>query len=234
MHEPIMQRLDKIEAIQQTDRSESKAEYNALMQELESVLIRLDALSTNQANLLDAMAGQKEMLQNAVETVRHSSSRTEPNPPAPSMFPPDLSYPDFQPSESFDQESDYSSPSSTQQPEAVYQTAYNDYLNRNYDLAILAFKNFLNSYPASNLAVNAQYWIGECYYAQKEYDKALIEFEKVLTRYPEAPKAVSALLKKGLTLFEQGNIQQGRSILEGLIDKHPYSSEARIAEDRLR
>lgn len=234
MHGPIMQRLDRIETIQQTDRSESKAEYNALLQELEIVLMRLDALSKNQANLLDAMAGQKEMLQNAVETVRYSPSRTEQSPPTPAMFPPDFDYPDFQPSESVGQESDYSSLNAAQQPEAVYQTAYNDYLNRNYDLAILAFKNFLNSYPSSNLAVNAQYWIGECYYAQKEYDKALIEFEKVLTRYPDAPKAISALLKKGLTLFELGKVQQGRSILEELIDKHPYSSEARIAEDRLR
>jgi tol-pal system protein YbgF len=232
-HEPVMHRLDKIEAVQQTERSESKAENVALMRELENVSMRLDAMAKNQANLLDSMATQREMLQRTLETMRYSR---QPEPPSPgtNRFFPDTDHSEFQSSDTDDQTSAHAGNMDRQQPEAVYQTAYNDYLNRNYDLAILAFRNFLNSFPSSNLADNAQYWIGECYYAQKQFDQALVEFEKVLTLYPDGDKSVSALLKKGLTYLETGDVQRGRSVLETLIDTHPYSSEAKIAEDRLR
>lgn len=232
-HEPVMHRLDKIEAVQHTERSESKAEYDALMRELESVSMRMDALSKSQANLLDSMAGQREMLQNTLETMRYSRQPV-PSSPGTSRIFPDSDHPEFQAPDIEDQVSASADNIHQQQPEAVYQTAYNDYLNRNYDLAILAFRNFLTAFPSSNLADNAQYWIGECYYAQKQYDRALVEFEKVLTLYPDGDKSISALLKKGLTYMEMGDVQQGRSILETLIDIHPYSSEAKISEDRLR
>lgn len=121
-----------------------------------------------------------------------------------------------------------------QRPEAVYQTAYNDYLNRNYELAIAAFRNFLAAFPTSQLAANAQYWIAECYYAQKQYDMALNEFQKVIRLYPQSNKYLPALLKTGLTKINVGNVTQGRAVLESLIDDYPYSSEARIAQDRLQ
>jgi tol-pal system protein YbgF len=229
-HEPVMNRLDSIEAIQRTERSESKAEYEALMRELDIILMRLDAISKNQANILDSMSGQREMIQNAVETMRHSR-RSAQEPPMPGRFtsqPTAADHPD---------ESDHTirpDMQSEQRPEAVYQTAYNDYLSRNYDLAIVAFRNFLTAFPASELAANAQYWIAECYYAQKQYEHALNEFHNVVTLYPQSSKYLPALLKKGLTYIHMDNAAQGRAVLESLIENYPYSSEARIAQDRLQ
>jgi TolA-binding protein len=45
-------------------------------------------------------------------------------------------------------------------PQALYQTAYNDYLRGNYDLAILGFRQYLESFPDTDLADNASYCSG--------------------------------------------------------------------------
>jgi len=45
-------------------------------------------------------------------------------------------------------------------PRALYQSAYNDYLSGNYDLAILGFRRYLEAFPETDLADNAAYWIG--------------------------------------------------------------------------
>ncbi|MCD4652335.1 tol-pal system protein YbgF, partial [bacterium] len=101
------------------------------------------------------------------------------------------------------------------------------------DLAILEFQSFISAFSDSALADNAQYWIGECYYSQQRYDEALVEFNQVLQKYPEGDKYIPAMLKKGLSQIETGNLQNGRAALSKLIEDYPYSTEARIAQDRL-
>ena len=222
--QPVMNRLSRMESMQQTERSESVAEYDALKQELDAVRNRLDAVSKAQADLMAAMDRQNELLQNAIQKLEHSNSgsqRMTVTPTTP-MYGSGTT-----------QNAGITDGDPDQRPEVVYQTAYNDYINRNYDLAVLEFQSFMSAFPDSDLADNAQYWIGECYYSQQKYDEALTEFNKVLQKYPNGDKYIPAMLKKGLCLIEKGNLQSGRSVLEKLTEDYPYSTEARIAEDRL-
>src|SRR5262245_63144343 len=46
-------------------------------------------------------------------------------------------------------------------PEQLFAAAYGDYSRGNYDLALSEFRQYVESYPASEMADNAQYWIGE-------------------------------------------------------------------------
>ena len=55
-------------------------------------------------------------------------------------------------------------------PQDVYNLAYGDYNKGNYDLAIDGFKMYREHFPASPLADNALYMIGECYFSQKKYE----------------------------------------------------------------
>ncbi|MBN1296333.1 tol-pal system protein YbgF [bacterium] len=223
-NQPIMDRMSRIETMQQTERAESIAETEAIKKEIESVRIRLDTISKAQADLMEAMDRQNLLLQNAIENIQHTTVATpfhqlpEPGDQL-NEFPGDPINP---------RESD-----PDQRPEVVYQTAYNDYVSRNYDLAVLEFQSFLAAFPDSDLADNAQYWIGECFYSQQRFDEALTEFGKVIQRYPSGDKFVPATLKKGLCMIESGNVHDGQVILEKLIEDYPYSTEARIAKDRL-
>ncbi len=229
----MVNRIEKLETMQRTERSESKAEHEALMREISIIMTRLDAINRTQADLVNSMSTQSDALQNAVENLQHSASTV----PVIQAYDPRRS----QTSDDGSTESVSGNPlpgsvadASDQRPEVVYQTAYNDYINRNYDLAILEFQGFLAAFPDTDLADNSHYWIGECYYAQKRYDKALEQFELILANYPDGDKFVAALLKKGLCLIESGDVPSGQKALEELIDKHPYSSEARIAQDRIQ
>lgn len=125
-------------------------------------------------------------------------------------------------------------PGATSDPETLYQTSYSDYLRGNYDLALLGFRQYLESFPDTDLADNASYWIGECFYRQQKYADAITEYDKVLTQYPRSDKTASALLKKGYAQIELGQRRDGLAQLEKVIQNFPSSDEANLARQRLQ
>jgi TolA-binding protein len=76
-------------------------------------------------------------------------------------------------------------------PAELYDTASADYTKGRYALAIQGFEDYLQSYPSTDLADNAQYWIGECHYAQKKYPEAVADFDKLLKQWPKSDKAAA-------------------------------------------
>lgn len=122
----------------------------------------------------------------------------------------------------------------TSDPESVYQAAYNDYLRGNYDLAERQFQDYLATFPDSELADNAVYWIGEAYYRQRRFRQAIEQFDQVLNRYPRSDKLPSAVLKKGYAHLELGERSQGVVQLQYVLREYPNSDEANLARERLR
>ena len=51
---------------------------------------------------------------------------------------------------------------------------------KRYDDAAKAFTAFLERYPGSTLAANAQYWLAEAYYVSQKNDQALEAFTQVV------------------------------------------------------
>ncbi len=119
-------------------------------------------------------------------------------------------------------------------PEGLYQNAYQDYLHGTYDLAIQGFEEYLKRYPKTDLADNAQYWIGECYDAEGKEQKALQAFSTVLDSYPTSDKAAAAQLKKGLVYLKMGDQGQGVVNLQYVVYEHPGTKEADLAREKLR
>ena len=122
----------------------------------------------------------------------------------------------------------------TSDPKSLYPTAYNDCLRSNYDLAVLGFRQYLESFPDTELADNASYWIGESYYSQGKYQQAIREYDSILRRYPRSDKLASALLKKGYAYLELGQREQGEVQLQHVIREYPSTDEANLARQRLR
>ena len=119
-------------------------------------------------------------------------------------------------------------------PETLYQTAYSDYLRGNYDLALLGFRQYMESFPETDLADNASYWIGECFYRQQKFADAIVEYDKVLEQVPRSDKTASALLKKGYAQIELGQRKDGITQLERVVKNFPSSDEANLARQRLQ
>jgi tol-pal system protein YbgF len=118
-------------------------------------------------------------------------------------------------------------------PDQLFAAAYGDYSRGNYDLAISEFRQYVETYPTSEMADNAQYWIGECYYSKKMLNEAVAEFDRVVQMFPKGDKVPGARFKKGLALIELGQPDAGRAELTALIRLFPRSNEAVLARQQL-
>jgi len=119
-------------------------------------------------------------------------------------------------------------------PRTLYDAAYQDLTRGNHGLALLGFQEMLSKFPDSDLADNAQYWIGETYYAQKDFQAALAEFEKAVATYPKGDKVPAALLKAGFCQIENGDQAGARQTFKKLQERFPQTEEARLASAKLQ
>jgi tol-pal system protein YbgF len=116
----------------------------------------------------------------------------------------------------------------------AYEEALKLLERKEYKESIAKFKEFLQKYPKSDYADNAQYWIGENYYAMKQFDQAILEFDSVRRSYPNGDKVPASLLKLGFAFVELGDKVDARLILQELVDRYPQSEEAAKAKDKLK
>ncbi len=118
-------------------------------------------------------------------------------------------------------------------PEQLFAAAYADYSRGNFDLALSEFRQYVETYPSSELADNAQYWIGEILYAQRKFSEAASEFEKVGVLNPKGDKIAPALYKRGLVLIEMNLKEEGVTQLLAVVKNHSKTPEAGLATQQL-
>ena len=118
--------------------------------------------------------------------------------------------------------------------EEAYNAALSLYRNEKYEQSIDAFTRFLSEYPKSDLADNAQYWIGECFMALKQYDRAILAYNKAIKDYPKGNKVPNAMLRQALAFLEINDKTSTKIVLRQLIKQFPGSNEAKIAESKLK
>jgi len=114
-----------------------------------------------------------------------------------------------------------------------YQAAFELLKEQRYEPAAMAFKQFLESYPDSQLADNAQYWLAESYYVTDEFEEALRHFSVVIDNFPRSRKVPDALLKTGYANYELQRWDEARAALTRVQREHPDTTAARLAEQRL-
>jgi tol-pal system protein YbgF len=118
--------------------------------------------------------------------------------------------------------------------EQLFAAAYSDYSRGNYDLAMSEFKQYVEIYPSSELADNAQYWIGEILYAQKKLPEAAAEFEKVAVVNAKGDKTATALYKRGLILLEAERKDDAVAQFNTVFKEYPATKEGELAKQQLQ
>ncbi|HEY2547456.1 MAG TPA: tol-pal system protein YbgF [Candidatus Acidoferrum sp.] len=116
----------------------------------------------------------------------------------------------------------------------LYSNGLRDITSGKYDLARQEFQDYLKFYGDTDLASNAQFYLGEIAYSQKQYQQAVDEYQKVLTVYPKSFKLEPAHLKKGMALIELGQKNAGIKELREVIRRYPGTEEERRARARLK
>ena len=107
------------------------------------------------------------------------------------------------------------------------------YRDGKYEEAVEGFKTLLKTFPKSDRADNAHFWIGESYMALKQYEQAILAYQEVIKKYPKGNKVPGALLRQAFAFLEIKDKTSAKLLLNRVVKNHPSSSEAKIAQKKL-
>lgn len=199
---------------------------------------RLDTMSTQVQGLSDNLEEIKSRLgklnqqivdlQNSVQSIDAKMSggapaSGTPNPTASNSSSPGSSVPTAA-----------ALPPGAPSADTLYSNGLRDITSGKYDLARTEFQDYLKYYGETDLASNAQFYLGEIAYSQKQYDVSVTEYEKVLNNYPKSFKLAPARLKKGMALIEIGQKTSGVRELREVVKRYPGTEEDRRARAKLK
>jgi tol-pal system protein YbgF len=117
----------------------------------------------------------------------------------------------------------------------AYREAYNTWRADDHGACIDRFREFLQTYPSSDYADDAAYWMADCYFKQGDYQTAILRFDDVAGRYPTSGKAPEALYRQGEALLRLGPRygKAARKAFERVINEYPNSERAEQAQRQL-
>lgn len=226
----LLDMFSRMEALQQ--------EVQQLRGQVEEQNHALKALKQRQRDLYLDVDRRMRQLEVGGVSAPPAGAPTAPTTPGGATAPASVGQPGGTPSgaptEVTAQPGAPAQPVDTAAEHTAYREAFNLLKEGRFDDAKGKFAAFLQSYPKSGYADNAQYWLGEANYVTKEYKTAVAEFEKVVNTYPASPKVADAMLKIGFCWYELQDYAQARAMLSKVITSHPKSTAARLAENRLQ
>ncbi len=116
----------------------------------------------------------------------------------------------------------------------LYSNGLKDIQSGKYDLAHSEFQDYLKYYGSTDLASNAQFYIGEIAYRQKKYQEAISEYDKVINNYPKSFKLAPARLHRATAMIALGQKASGIRELREITRLFPGSEEDRYARAQLK
>lgn len=118
-------------------------------------------------------------------------------------------------------------------PQRMFDTAQADYAAGQWSLAIAGFDQFIRSFPTSDRADDAQFYIGESYQLDGKFKEAVGAYEKVITDHPTGDRVPQALYKRGVALSLLGDNDRARESFQQVIRNYPQSEVAVLAKQVL-
>ncbi|MCU1260243.1 MAG: Tetratricopeptide 2 repeat protein [Bryobacterales bacterium] len=116
----------------------------------------------------------------------------------------------------------------------LYQNAKRDMDGGNNDLALNEFADYLNYYRSTDLAPNAQFYIGQIHYTQKKFEVAVKDFDQVLEAFPINPKTPDAHYMKGRALVQLGQRNEAAKEFKTVLAQFPTSPAAPNCRESLK
>jgi tol-pal system protein YbgF len=118
-------------------------------------------------------------------------------------------------------------------PRRLYETAYADYTAGQWSLAVQGFETYIKTYPKSDLADDAQYYIGESYAGDSKFREAAAAYEKMIRDYPSSDQLPEAWYKVGISYDRLQQVDKAREAFEYVVKAYPDSDAGRLARQNL-
>jgi tol-pal system protein YbgF len=117
---------------------------------------------------------------------------------------------------------------------SVYEQAYGDYVQGNFDLAIQGFADYLRGNPGGDKTAAAYFYLGDAYSIQGKTPQAIAAFTRVINDYPDSEQIASALFKRGRAELAMKESDTAIADFRAVIERFPTSPEAERAKEELR
>lgn len=124
-------------------------------------------------------------------------------------------------------------PADPEKEKIYYEAAYSLIQKKDFTNAQKAFTVFLQKFPNSQYAPNAQYWIAEIYLSQGDMQNANTSFSKVISQYPKNNKIPDATYKLATVQQRLGNNAKAKELLNQVVSQYPKTSAATLAKRML-
>jgi tol-pal system protein YbgF len=118
-------------------------------------------------------------------------------------------------------------------PQRLFDSAWSDYTSGQWALCVDGFGTYLKTFPRSDAADDAQFYIGECQSLDGKATEAMESYTRVIANYPKGDKVPDAYYKRGLAFENLGQLDRARESYETLMKAYPDSDSARLARQRL-
>jgi len=118
-------------------------------------------------------------------------------------------------------------------PRRLFEMAFADYTAGQWSLAVNGFDTYLKTYPRSDRADEAQYYIGESYSGDSKFQEAVAAYERVIRDYPQSDILDQAWYKVGISYERLGQPDKAREAYENAVKTYPETDAGRLAKQRL-
>ncbi len=118
-------------------------------------------------------------------------------------------------------------------PQRMYDTAWADYTNGQWALAVQGFEAYIKTFPRSELTDDAAFYIGNTHFAEGKFQEAVVAFEQVLLTYPDGDIVPEASYKRGLALDQLGEPDRARQAFELVVTNYPDNMMSTLAQQAL-
>jgi TolA-binding protein len=118
--------------------------------------------------------------------------------------------------------------------ELSYTTALSDYNAKKDDVAIEEFAKYVQWFPQSANAPNAQYYIGQIYYRGQDWANAVKAFDAVLEKFPKNAKTPDAQYMKACALMNNKEKTAASKEFKNFLAAYPDNPKAAEAHKHLR
>ena len=116
----------------------------------------------------------------------------------------------------------------------LYESAMRDYSGGRLDLAMQEFQEYLKWHRNTELAPNAQYYIGDLYLRAGDTDNAIKAFDAVLEQFTENNKTPDAHFMKARALFQAGQKTAASKEYCEVVKRFPSTDLAKKSQSALR
>jgi TolA-binding protein len=118
--------------------------------------------------------------------------------------------------------------------DTIFDQAFKDLVQGNWELALQGFNTYLNLFPSGDKAAAARLNIGEVYYNMDRFPEAMNVFSRIIDENSDSDKVAVALYKRGLSALELQESENAVSDFKNLIERFPEAPESGLAKAKLQ